>query len=448
MRRGFFTPLVIAAAVMLAGCGDSSASRAPSEPTVRFKVSSGSPSVSSANPASAFQGTNLDVQINGSGFDNGSKASWNLRGVPNGKIVVNRTSFVSSSQLVANVSIASDAAIDLYDVVVTTSTLKQGIGSDAFAVTLATAIPVVGQAINDGGQIVGQARSNGSLGALWDPQVGLVSIQSGSQLYAIDQSGSLIAGQVVTNYPLGLAAVWTSANGAAGPWILTELPSLGTGQSSARSVATNAQGRLILGGNLTLKRHNPAIWTQTDNGWQVTLLTLPSDILDGGWIQGINGLGMATGMDGVTCCHAFFWDASGAPSHLQPVAGATQAAAWSINADGTIIVGNSNGLAVMWTRTLANGVYGAWSQATALENTPQYCSGTSAANAVNAAGTVAVGVSCGQAMAWLIGNGTVVRFNLGGLGPPNTSVANAVNNLASPNAAGEANKGGVYWKNF
>ena len=296
---------------------------------------------------------------------------------------------VSSSQLVANISIASDAEIDLYDVVVTTASQKQGIGSDLFTITLATPIPVVGRFINDAGQVVGQTTSNGSVGALWDPQIGTVTIQNGSILNAINQSGSVIAGQASN----GLAAVWTSASGAAGPWIRTPLPSLGTNQSSARSMATTAEGQLILGGNLSLARHNPAIWTQTGAGWQVTLLTLPPDILDGGWIQGINGLRMGVGMDGSTCCHAFFWDASGAPSHLQPLPGSTQAAAWSINGDGTIIVGNSNGFAVMWTRTLLNGIYGAWSVATPLETTSQYCSGSSAANAVNAAGTVAVGLA-------------------------------------------------------
>src|SRR5205814_6514684 len=114
-----------------------------------------------------------------------------------------------------------------------------------------------------------------------------------------------------------------------------------------------------------------------------------------------------------------------------------------------VIVGNSNGIAVMGTRARASGVYGAWGQPTPLETTSQYCSGNSAAYAVNTAGTIAVGVSCSQAIAWFIGpNSAAVRFSLGGLGPPNTGVAFAINNLVNPNAAGRVNSSGAYWKSF
>ena len=81
------------------------------------------PTVSAANPASARQGTvTLDVQISGSGFDQGSQASWQLNGVTYSKIAVNSTKFVSSTSLTANITVAVDAAPVNYDIAVTTST--------------------------------------------------------------------------------------------------------------------------------------------------------------------------------------------------------------------------------------------------------------------------------------------------------------------------------------
>jgi uncharacterized membrane protein len=431
--------------LLLVGCSDATDPTRPSASDLRLRTVPSSPTVTSASPAAAAQGTvNLDVQITGSGFDAGTKAGWYLNGVPYAKVTINNTRFVSSSHLVANVTIAADAAVDNYDIVATTSSSKQGIGSDLFAITLATAIPVVGKSINGAGQVVGQ---NGSAGALWDPAVGVVTIQKNSVLWAIDESGTLIAGQDAS----GHAAIWTSAGGARGPWTATALPSLGSFQSAARALVSDNTGHaVILAGNVTLNsRHSPAVWTRSGSTWLLRIDTLPSDVTDGGWAQGLNVKGMTVGLDGATCCNALYWDAAGTATHLAPLAGATQAAAYAINDSGTIVVGNSNGLAVMWQRTLLAGVYGPWAPAVALEQSGQICGSASAAYAVNGAGTIAVGESCNQAVAWFIdANGNATRHNLGGLGPPNTGVAFALNNLASPNAAGQVNNSGAFWRGF
>jgi TolB protein len=98
------------------------------------KGGSGGPTVSSTNPGEAPQDTTLDVRVLGSGFDQGSRAEWAIAGVPSPKVVTNSTRFVSSKELVANIRIALDADTVLYDVLVTTSRGKKGIGTELFKV--------------------------------------------------------------------------------------------------------------------------------------------------------------------------------------------------------------------------------------------------------------------------------------------------------------------------
>jgi hypothetical protein len=418
-----------------------------------FGKAPAAPTVTSTTPSYGYQGTvNLNVTINGSGFDAGTHASWYLNGAPYAKITVNSTSYVSSSQLVANISIASDADIGGYDVVVTASTTKQGIGSDCFMVTLAVPIPIVGYAINMAGQVVGNPpTSNKTVGALWDPRIGMVTLPNASTAYGIDESGGTIAGQDNNYAP----TVWTSTGGAAGPWTQTTLslpPGLKTGRGL--TIASDANGNaLFIAGNYRLSSfaNRPVVWTRTpSNTWQPQFDTLPTWV-PAGWAQSVNAKGQSAGMDGSAGFYALYWDSLGTATLLSSHA----ATAWSINGDGTVVVGSANGVAAMWTRTLTNGVYGPWSGDIFLDTPSNSCSSPgSTAYAVNAAGTVAVGNSCNQPVAWNIGGGTITRFLLGTLGQPSTGTAFAVNNLAMPNAAGGAGQNGagfgsgVLWKSF
>jgi hypothetical protein len=92
--------------------------------------------VTSTSPSAAPQGTiNLDVTINGSGYKRGATAQWFITGTTNpGGVTVNSTSFRSSSQLIANITVATDATISGFDVQVT-SAGRTGKGTDLFAVT-------------------------------------------------------------------------------------------------------------------------------------------------------------------------------------------------------------------------------------------------------------------------------------------------------------------------
>ena len=92
--------------------------------------------VTSASPAQAPQDTTVDVTISGSGFTNGAKATWSLNGDTT-LVHVKSTKFVSSSQLVATVLVPGTAPVASYDVQVTLTSGKKGVGAELFTVTAA-----------------------------------------------------------------------------------------------------------------------------------------------------------------------------------------------------------------------------------------------------------------------------------------------------------------------
>jgi hypothetical protein len=95
----------------------------------------GAVKVDATDPPAAEQETTLDVRILGSGFDNGSKASWLLAGeVKPNQVKTNSTKFLSSTELEANITIALDATVALWDVEVMTIRGKKGIGIECFEV--------------------------------------------------------------------------------------------------------------------------------------------------------------------------------------------------------------------------------------------------------------------------------------------------------------------------
>lgn len=93
--------------------------------------------VDSAEPSAAEQGTiDLDVTINGRGFDQGSVADFLVTGTENpGGVVVKSTTFVSAKKLVVRIDVDEQAVISLYDIQVTTSRGRRGKGTETFAVT-------------------------------------------------------------------------------------------------------------------------------------------------------------------------------------------------------------------------------------------------------------------------------------------------------------------------
>ena len=94
--------------------------------------------VNSATPGAAPQGTiNLDVTISGNGFKKGATAQWFVTGTTNpGGVTVNSATFKGSTQLTANITVASDAVISGFDIVVKNTDGRTGKGTDKFAVTV------------------------------------------------------------------------------------------------------------------------------------------------------------------------------------------------------------------------------------------------------------------------------------------------------------------------
>jgi hypothetical protein len=91
--------------------------------------------VEETDPSAAEQDTTLDVRVLGSGFDDGSKATWLLAGDPKpNQVRTNSTGFVSETELIANITIDAEATVALWDVEVMTLRRKKGIGIESFEV--------------------------------------------------------------------------------------------------------------------------------------------------------------------------------------------------------------------------------------------------------------------------------------------------------------------------
>lgn len=90
--------------------------------------------VTSASPTQAPQDTILDVTITGSGFTAGAQATWSLNGDTT-LVHVQSTKVVSSTQLVAHLLVPGTAPVAAYDVEVTLTSGKKGVGAEMFTVT-------------------------------------------------------------------------------------------------------------------------------------------------------------------------------------------------------------------------------------------------------------------------------------------------------------------------
>ncbi len=87
------------------------------------------------------QGTNLDVEIRGKGFDNSAVVSFLVSkgGGLNGNITVNDVTFVNDKKLIANITISDDAVPTAYDIVVElTRNGRKGKGTTLFRVLSST----------------------------------------------------------------------------------------------------------------------------------------------------------------------------------------------------------------------------------------------------------------------------------------------------------------------
>jgi hypothetical protein len=125
-RRARTAACVAAVLALFAACSD--------EPTGFDAGADGPPIVvTAAQPRESGRGETMKVTITGSGFRKGDEAVWERDGSADDRVVVERTEFVSPTQLIVTITVQSDAAIAGYDIAVDRPR-KRGIGTEAFYV--------------------------------------------------------------------------------------------------------------------------------------------------------------------------------------------------------------------------------------------------------------------------------------------------------------------------
>ncbi|HKG34552.1 MAG TPA: hypothetical protein VKB22_12490, partial [Gemmatimonadales bacterium] len=154
-------PVLAAVIALAAGTTSCREGEEPTAPQVEA-ATGGTTTVSSVVPDSSKRGVNLDITVSGTGFDRGSVVALERQGVAAGGVTTNSTTFISAAKLIANITIAADADTGKYDVAVTTSRGRKGVGIEMFAVLyeLVDVGVIAGNwsiavAINDRGQVVG-----------------------------------------------------------------------------------------------------------------------------------------------------------------------------------------------------------------------------------------------------------------------------------------------------
>ena len=408
------------------------------------KGGGGSVTVISASPSYGHRGDqHLIVQVAGSGFTTTSVAAWERNGAPDLKIHVNSTTFVSASQVTADITIADDAELASYNVSVTSGS-KKGVGSELFTVTTAFLIPEVGggppgasdQAwdINDAGQVVG--RSNATA-FYWDPSTGTVDL-GGAQAFAIDEAGGTVVGVAGSRNDINQPLIWT---GGSANWSASAPPACNAGNvigGVARGISRNGQlvaGHVIVSVSKKSQPSLPVLWDLPASTCRQLALP-PAPFNSDGRVFAVNDLGMAAGFaaDSRQNLRPVFWASNGAPTVLAPLPGDASAKANAMDASGTLVVGESDAKAVYW---YFNGT--TWSGATALAS-----SCTSRANAVSDNGLI-VGLGCAGASTWQVTGGAAgPESNLLKGGEVLGVNDNTDSGLAW--AAGAGLGGAVYWK--
>ena len=324
--------------------------------------------------------------------------------------------------------------------------------------TVTTIGNIIGYGVNDAGTIVGPSDGNRSSAYLWDAAVGLKLVATDGLAWDVSQDGLAIGGKNAAGKPV----LWTSASVGSARAELA-LPDAGFG-GAVRAIISGSDGSpVLMTGNVFTNGTNktPARWSRCTtepgclNGWLLATVTPASPIAEA-WGQDINPAGMIVGMEGTGCCRAAFWDSDGTQTVLTPLVAGAAAAAWGINDAGTVIVGQSNDVAVMWTRSSSTAPF----TAPPIPLGAGTCKGqfTSIAYGVNrdleSAGTI-VGQACGKPIAWKVniapgGPPTIQVVMLPSSGKSTSGAAYSINRSTSTShrIAGQVNGTGVYWTGF
>ena len=179
--RSHLTGGVVVSLLGMAGasCRDAEEPVAPSVQVV--KGDPADPTVRSVVPDTGRRGVTLDITIYGAGFEEDAVVQLERQGIPAEGITTNSTTFVTSSQLIANITINISADTGRYDLAVITPRRK-GVGIEVFGV-LYELVEVgviggtwsIGKAVNRRGDVVGQSCTQNCLshGFFWSEEGGL-----------------------------------------------------------------------------------------------------------------------------------------------------------------------------------------------------------------------------------------------------------------------------------
>jgi hypothetical protein len=431
--------------VFAAACAvdEPTATHVPSRPS--FGKAPAGVAVTSTNPSYAHRGdTQVSVHVYGSGFAAGARAQWSLGGDTT-SVTTSSTLFVSSTELVAVITVAGTAPLALYDVSVTNRDGKKGVGAELFAVTTATVVgpgtlggDVIVNEINDLGQVVGYFDQAGPF--VTDSNT-IISLGSTGQAWGISPSGDVVVGR--DNAPIA----WVRQ--ASGAYVKETLPSLFAVGGGAMHATAGPGGELLVAGYRTTsvsKQGNtlePVVWTRTGTmPWSTTVYTQP-------WVQagghGISSIGRMMG-------HASFdsrngsWGVWDSPSSTFVPLNAPYLQA--INDAGTVVVGVTSAGAALWYRDVVTGLWNPNAVQLPLGSPP--CSDGGSAQDINNDGVI-VGYACGSAAAWRIDpsksppafvSGPLLLVGLGTKGTNAASRADAVTNTRPYVVAGRATSGG------
>jgi probable HAF family extracellular repeat protein len=315
----------------------------------------GGPRVSSTSPDSGTQNTTIAVRVLGSGFSQGTRAIWAINGDTTfavTKVKTNSTTFVSSTELVANITISADASLSLYDVVALTATGKKGIGIECFTVTTVIGVTDLGTlggntsyviAMNTpkaGNRLLMVGESQDKAGVRWGAYwyVDLASgahqaaffptLPGASLSYALGVNQSeVVVGNIVLTTGGEIPIQWSP-----GSWTPLFLNVTGIGNGNANAIDDAGE---IVG----FAGQQPTVW---DGQIRTDLSTFGGN--GSGQALGVNASGVVVGASryfGDQNDRAFVWTQTGPIVEL-PAPGSTASSAMAIN-DAGVIVG------LVWT---------------------------------------------------------------------------------------------------
>jgi uncharacterized membrane protein len=271
--------------------------------------------VTGTNPARAPQDTTLDVHVLGSGFDRGSSIDFLRDGVVDPKLHVNKVTYKTGGELIANVTITADAETVPYDVAVTTSKGKKGIGTELFIVEVKLEVLVAPSgasnvsAVGPTGLVAGTISTRcgpGFAPALWDQARQLTALPAlagtcGGVANAVNATGMSVGSAYTASTTLPVR--WIPSPGG---YAVEQLPALPDG-SDPGPTGINASGAITSG-------NAAAVWTQA-TGWQ--MMTKPS---------------------GATACIATFINDSGAMTAHCLIGGQSQGVFWETSTSSPIVL--------------------------------------------------------------------------------------------------------------